>query len=82
MCPWWDAKGTIPTFDDAIARLAHLRACGPTPTAFTFHHRFPPDGDRNSQPGHECDACPAQLCFGVETLDAVTSFRLRVIFVR
>ena len=47
LCLWWIAEGTIPTVDDAIARLDHLRAHGPTPTAFTFRHRFAPD------------ACPA-----------------------
>ena len=40
MCLWWIPEGTLPTPQDAIARLAHLRAHGPTPTAFTFRQRF------------------------------------------
>lgn len=45
LCLWWVPEGRIPTVDEAIARLAHLRAHGPTPTAFTFRHRFEPDDD-------------------------------------
>ena len=33
---WWIAKGQIPTPEDALARLDHLRANGPSETAFTF----------------------------------------------
>ena len=44
LCLWWILEGTIPTVDEAIARLDHLRAHGPTPTAFTFRNRFEPDG--------------------------------------
>jgi hypothetical protein len=58
LCLWWIPEGTIPTVEDAIARLEHLRAHGPTPTAFTFRDRFEPDGDV-AQPGSEHDACPA-----------------------
>ena len=43
LCLWWIPEGTIPTVDNAIARLAHLRAHGPSPMAFTFRHRFEPD---------------------------------------
>lgn len=43
LCLWWIPEGTIPSVDEAIARLAHLRGHGPTPTAFTFRHRFEPD---------------------------------------
>jgi hypothetical protein len=48
LCLWW-----IP-----IARLDHLRASGPSPTAFTFAQRFEPDGTPSAgrQPR---DACPA-----------------------
>jgi hypothetical protein len=38
---WWVPAGEIPTLDDAVARLAHLRAHGPTPHAFTFKQRYP-----------------------------------------
>lgn len=39
---WWIPAGTIPTVAEAEARLAHLRAHGPTPKAFTFKQRFAP----------------------------------------
>lgn len=42
LCLWWIPEGTVPTVDEAVARLDHLRAQGPTPTAFTFRHRFEP----------------------------------------
>jgi hypothetical protein len=58
LCLWWIAEGTIPTVEDAIVRLEHLRAHGPTPTAFTFRHRFEP-GDDEARPGDERDVCPA-----------------------
>jgi hypothetical protein len=57
LCLWWIPEGTIPTIDDAIARLEHLRAHGPTAQAFTFRHRFPPDGEE-VELGSERDACP------------------------
>jgi hypothetical protein len=41
---WWVAEGTLPTLDEAVARLDHLRAHGPTADAFTFRQRFPPPG--------------------------------------
>src|ERR1700682_3598181 len=40
LCLWWIPESTIPTVEEAIARLEHLRAHGPTPTAFTFRQRF------------------------------------------
>ena len=58
LCLWWIPEGTIPTVEDAVARLEHLRAHGPTPTAFTFRHRFEP-GDAEPQLGSERDTCPA-----------------------
>lgn len=58
LCLWWIPEGRIPTIEDAIARLEHLRAHGPTPTAFTLRHRFGPHGD-DAQLGTERDACPA-----------------------
>jgi hypothetical protein len=58
MCLWWIPEGTIPTMPDAIERLEHLRADGPTPTAFTFRHRFEP-GDDAATLGSDKDACPA-----------------------
>ena len=58
LCLWWIPDGTIPTVEDAIARLEHLRAHGPSPTAFTFRQRFEPDDDV-MQLGNDRDACPA-----------------------
>ena len=58
LCLWWIPEGTIPSVQDAIARLDHLRAHGPTPTAFTFQHRFEPGSD-DAQRGSEQDTCPA-----------------------
>jgi Domain of unknown function (DUF3291) len=37
---WWVPVGTKPTVEEAMARLAHLQAHGPTPHAFTFKQRF------------------------------------------
>lgn len=47
-CLWWIPVGTVPTVDEALARLEHLRRHGPTPTSFTFRQRFAP-GDSDSQ---------------------------------
>ena len=58
LCLWWIPEGTVPTVDEAVARLEHLRARGPTPTAFTFRQRFEPDGG-NVKVGSEHDICPA-----------------------
>jgi hypothetical protein len=58
LCLWWIPEGTVPTVEDAIERLEHLRELGPTPTAFTFRHRFEPD-DTAPQPGDARDTCPA-----------------------
>jgi hypothetical protein len=58
LCLWWIPEGEIPTLEDAIARLEHLRTHGPTPIAFTFRRRFDP-GAAHSRPGSELDACPA-----------------------
>jgi len=45
LCLWWISEGTIPGVEDAIARLDHLRAHGPTPRAFTFRQQFAPGAD-------------------------------------
>lgn len=54
---WWIPAGTVPTVDDALARLEHLRRFGPTADAFTFRRPFPRPGgaaveadDRNTCP--------------------------------
>jgi len=38
---WWVPAGSLPTLDDALAKLERLRAFGPTPEAFTFRDSFP-----------------------------------------
>src|SRR5687768_3566673 len=58
LCLWWIPEGTIPTVEEALERLEHLRRHGPTPTAFTFRHRFEP-GDVESSAGNELDTYPA-----------------------
>ncbi|MFE6858000.1 DUF3291 domain-containing protein [Nocardia sp. NPDC057668] len=40
---WWVPAGQLPTIEDAMTRLAHLRDHGPTPYAFTFRRAFDPD---------------------------------------
>ena len=54
---WWVPAGTRPTVDDAVARIEHLRAHGPSEYAFTFRQPYPPAGaaiveadDRNTCP--------------------------------
>ncbi len=44
MVLWWIPAGTIPTVDEAKAKLQHLTDHGPTPAAFTFKQAFTPDG--------------------------------------
>jgi hypothetical protein len=58
LCLWWIPEGTIPTVEEAIARLNFLRAHGPSPRAFTFRHRFEP-GSEAAQVGSHLDECPA-----------------------
>jgi hypothetical protein len=41
---WWVPAGTIPTVDEAKARLELLEARGPSPEAFTLREPFPPPG--------------------------------------
>jgi hypothetical protein len=41
---WWVTDGTIPTWQDGVARLKHLQDDGSAPCAFTFHHSFDPGG--------------------------------------
>ena len=55
---WTIAAGHIPDLEEAKARLEHLRAHGPTPTAFTFRHRFEPDSEVG-QVGNDRDTCSA-----------------------
>ncbi len=58
LCLWWTPEGTIPTVEEALLRLEHLRAHGPTPTAFTFRQRFEP-ADVEGRAGSPLDTCSA-----------------------
>lgn len=42
---WWVPKGHRPTPDEAIERLEHLRAHGPSPSAFSFRDAHEPPHD-------------------------------------
>ncbi|GAB4526041.1 MAG: DUF3291 domain-containing protein [Anaerolineae bacterium] len=42
MVLWWVPAGHIPTITEAIEKLSHLEAHGPTPQAFTFKQQFAP----------------------------------------
>jgi heme-degrading monooxygenase HmoA len=45
MALWWVPVGTLPTIEDAKAKLELLERLGPTPEAFTFKQPFaPPSG--------------------------------------
>lgn len=39
---WWIPEGSLPTVEDGVERLAHLRADGPSPHAFDFRNRLDP----------------------------------------
>jgi hypothetical protein len=55
---WWVPAGHRPTVAEAVERLAHLQAHGPTAHAFTFREAYDPDGvplKQSSRP----DECPA-----------------------
>ena len=41
---WWVGAGERPTVEEALRRLRHLRAHGPSPQAFSLRRRFEPDG--------------------------------------
>ncbi|WP_369215870.1 DUF3291 domain-containing protein [Streptomyces flavofungini] len=41
---WWVSDGVIPTWQEGVSRLEHLRDHGSASDAFTFHHSFAPDG--------------------------------------
>jgi heme-degrading monooxygenase HmoA len=57
---WWVPSGHRPTTQEAVSRLAHLEANGPTAFAFSFQQPFDAEGraiarDRTTWE----DACPA-----------------------
>jgi hypothetical protein len=56
---WWVPAGHRPTIEEAVGRLAHLEAHGPTPFAFSFQHAFLPDERPIAREGATWDdLCP------------------------
>jgi hypothetical protein len=57
---WWVPAGHRPSVEEAVARLAHLEAHGPTPYAFSFAQPFDAEGLPAPLEGvTRDDACPA-----------------------
>lgn len=56
---WWVPEGHVPSVEEAISRLEHLRAHGPTASAFTFREPFPPPGEA----GVIVPEVEAEFCF-------------------
>jgi hypothetical protein len=54
---WWIPAGTLPTVDEAVARLDRLRTYGPTQEAFTFRQPFPHPGG-STIGADERNTCP------------------------
>ncbi|MEU6623936.1 DUF3291 domain-containing protein [Streptomyces litmocidini] len=54
---WWVPAGHVPTLDEAVERLADLRAHGPSPRAFTFASSY----TAAEAAGHTPDADPAAV---------------------
>lgn len=46
---WWIEPGHIPTPQEGLAKLEHLRAHGPSAAAFTFKQAFLPNGTAAKQ---------------------------------
>ena len=56
---WWVPEGHIPSVEEAVERLDHLRTHGETPYAFTFKKPFPAP-DMEAQPlTNTFEECPA-----------------------
>jgi hypothetical protein len=56
---WWVPAGHLPTVAEAVAKLQHLRAHGPSPEAFTFGEAFSAPDAGGSEPFSIKDTCPA-----------------------
>ena len=54
---WWIPAGTVPTIEEALDRLGHLKSHGPTREAFTFRRPFPHPGGPAIQ-ADDRNACP------------------------
>lgn len=50
---WWVPAGTIPTFEEARAKLEHITTHGATPEAFNFKTCFNPQGEPISTKGEK-----------------------------
>ena len=59
---WWVPVGHVPTPQEALARLEHLRANGPSLHAFTFREKYPAPGND----GAPEDMKPEPYCVGWE----------------
>ncbi len=57
---WWVPAGHLPTIDEAMERLRHLREHGPTVHAFSFKERYPGPGET----GEPTDMKPEPYCVG------------------
>ena len=57
---WWVPARQVPTVEEALERLAHLRLEGPTERAFTFSRRYPAPGESGSPE----DMKPEPYCGG------------------
>jgi hypothetical protein len=57
---WWIPAGQLPTLAEGMARLARLRADGPSAEAFTFKQHYPAPG----QGGDPVDMRPETTCSG------------------
>lgn len=57
---WWVPSGTQPTVDEALDRLGHLEANGPSTRAFTFGRPCPPpDRSGADEEADHRNSCPA-----------------------
>lgn len=57
---WWVPRGHVPDIAEACARLAALRAQGPSPSAFDFRNAFPTPDAPSPESGYPSgEACPA-----------------------
>ncbi|MBO9713001.1 DUF3291 domain-containing protein [Sphingomonas sp.] len=57
---WWIEAGSVPSIEDALAKLWLIDRYGPTPRAFTFKTRFPAPG----MGGAPVDMQPDPWCVG------------------